>query len=209
MQTGSAASGLIFGLIFGIFGTKIAALKRTSPVTAKTDSPNPFLEKFPRKKNNDGAWVSVGEGGCPTFDMVLELDKDRFANELLKQLADTLNLSSKNEKLLFGFVIAAAKRFEINTEPVFLDLAQAKKYAAKKGSSISKSTFQRCLKSFSDAGLIFPSEKKSWFFLNPDIFNLTDEFSVRVKYLVGKKVAKCAQTEDFFAGNECIMVPRG
>ncbi len=177
-------------------------------MTAKTDFPNPFLDKFPRKKNNAGAWVSVGEGGCSTFDMVLELDKDRFANELLKQLADTLNLSSKNEKLLFGFVIAAAKRFEISTEPVFLDLAQAKKYVEKKGVSISKSTFQRVLKAFADSGLIATSEKKSWFYLNPDIFGLTDEFSVRVKYTAKKKTKKCDQTDDFFAGNGCMMVPR-
>ena len=167
-------------------------------VTKIIDSPNPFVGKFPRKKNNDGAWVSVGEGGCSTLDMVLEIDKDSFFDELVKNLANTLNLSSKNEKLLFGFIASAAKRFDIEKEPVYLDIAQAKKYAMKKGGAVSKSTFQRVLKAFADSGLIATSENKSWFFLNPDIFGLTDEFSVRVKYTARKKSKKCDQTEDFF-----------
>ena len=173
-----------------------------------TNPPNPFLVKFPRKKNDDGAWVSVGEGGCSTLDIALELDKGRFFDELLNQLASALNISFKNERLLFGFVLATAKKCDIKEDPVFLDLVRAKKYSASKGRSISKSTFQRCLRSFSDAGLIAPSEKKSWFYLNPDIFALTDEFSVRVKYTAKRKSTKCEQTKDFFSGNECVLVPR-
>jgi hypothetical protein len=172
------------------------------------EATNPFLSKFSRKKNSKGAWVSVGEGGRSTFDAVLELDKNLFLDELMRQLADMLGLASKNEKLLIEFIFSIVKKCDIRNEPVFLDLSGAKKYAKKKGKSVSKSTFQRGLTSFSHAGLILPSEKKAWFYLNPDIFGLTGEFSVRVKYTTRKNSKKCDQTGDFFTGRECILVPK-
>lgn len=170
---------------------------------------NPFLGKFPRIKNKSNAWVSVGEGGCSTLDVLLELKKDDFIAELMEALAEILDLSSKNEKLLFGFVLATANKFDIRGEPVYLDLSRAQKYALARGRAISKSTFQRCLKNFSGAGLIAPSGKKAWFYLNPDIFGLTKEFSVRVKYKIRQEEKKCDQTQDFFAGKECVLVPKG
>jgi hypothetical protein len=177
-------------------------------MTEVQNKQNPFTNKFIRKMNSSGAWVTVGEERAGTIDIAVELNEYDLLRKLIETTAAVLDISTATEKLVLDFIFMKSTKFELREEPVFIDLEAAQKYFSKRGKAISKSSFQRSMKKLLKSGIIAPTNKKSWFYLNPDVFDLGTSFLVKTKYVLRKTNSRCAETSDFLCEDEPMFVLR-
>lgn len=170
---------------------------------------NPFLKKFPRYNFGENSWVSVGEQEAGAFDVIIELTRDEFMDKLVECLSRYLNIKHLSEKYMLSFIFGISKKYNIKTEAVFLNLSDAKKFIKSSlGKEISKSSYQRAIRRFIASGIIYPSKRNSWFYFNPDIFEVNQSFSVSQTYSIKKKSKKCEDTMDFFSQDQCVLSSR-